>query len=233
MKVLVVLILIVSASISQETLRVYTFDKSDKFAQFEIELINNAVLLYEKKYKTKINVEFVAVEEFKRGFDELESDYAKKNPSLYINKVSYTKERDELYDYSPAYMFNTFSVLSSKGTKKITKYVKGKRFGAVKGTVFVSHLEEAKKTTDIEIVLFESLLVAADGLKTKKIDFLLTDYIDSWSFGLQSNFNVDESLKDRLCILYPNEVYPEFKKKFNSVLVYYTRSQKYFKQINS
>lgn len=229
----VILFSAISLLFTQTTVTVYNYSTKNKVSSFERDFIESCIQLYNKRYKETLKLNFVGVEKFKDGFTHLNTYSSQTSPALYINTVSYTKDRHKVYDYSPPYLLSSFGILSTKGSSKVNSYEKNKRYGAEKGTLEIELLTRIQKDVGFQLVTYNTLQDLVTALKKGEIDYFASDYLVSQVFDLQVNFLVDNTIKDRLCILYPKNSFNDFKTKFNAIVSYYVQSPTYYNKVRS
>jgi ABC-type amino acid transport substrate-binding protein len=226
----IIFLVLVQLILCQTELKVYRYSDSNKVSNFERDFIESCVQLYNKRYKESLSIKFIEVNKFSKGFDMLRA-HNSVTPAIYINTISYTKERDLEFDYSPAYLLSSFAILNKKSNVPSKTFLKDKKYGVEKGTLEVELLNKVDKNIGIEIVLFNSLNEMVKALDENKIDYFASDYLVSQVFDLRVNFLINERIKDKLCILYPQNKFDKFRSNFNNIISYYAQSPDYYNKL--
>ena len=227
------LILCATVFAQTQTITVYTDKISNKVAQFERDIITQVFQLYDKSNKSTTNVDFIEMNAFGEAFDYMDNNVKtdKKDKSFAINKISFTNERAAKYDFSMPYMLNYYSVMAlndRENLHSIAKFDNKYTYGVVVGTIFHDKVKELNTSMGLKFKTYPSVKEMNDALQSLQVDFIITDYVDSWEFGLKSIFFYEETV-DRLCILLPKG--SALKKDLDKYLKYYLKSQNFFKLV--
>lgn len=233
-KIIITMLFVIQLIASQNnTVTVYTDLKVNKVAQFERDIIKRLYELNDKKKKAKTTINFVEMNSFKEAFDYMDKNKNTdlKNNSFAINKISFTNDRAQKYSFSIPYMLNYYSVMTLTSKAKLhnlKKFDSNYTYGAVIGTIFEDKVKELAKSQNIKFKTYSSVKVMNDALQSGQIDFMVTDYVDSWEFGLKSVFFYEQTT-DKLCIILPKD--SKLKKELDTLLKYYLKSQQFLKLV--
>ena len=131
----------VNSILSQDTYNLYVDAKESKVTEFERELIVNLFKLKNRKDGKKDILNFIKMSTFSEAFDHMQKNQNTefKNRTLAINEISFTEERNERFDFSSAYMFNKYTIMTlndRSDLKKIKQFDSNYHYGAVKGSIF-------------------------------------------------------------------------------------------------
>jgi hypothetical protein len=219
--------------LSSQTITIYTDNQVNRVAQFEKEIVTHLFNLRDKKNKSKTDLKFVELKSFSEAFSYMDKNQYSdlKHTSFAINKISYTTERNVKYDFSTPYMLNYYSVMTLQESTKLhglKDFNKNYTYGAVSATIFADKLMDLAGSKGIRHKLYSSVSQANMALQTGEVDIIVTDYVDSWEFGLKSLFFYEKTT-DRLCILLPKG--SKLKSELDQLIKYYIKSQQFYKLV--
>lgn len=225
MRKFLLLIVILTALISQEKIVVYLSSDQSRMADFEKELIFLLTELYTKTTKNVIPISVEPITDFGKHLRDFKEE---KDPTilyLSINIISITKERALIYDISHSYMPNKYVLLGKKTFKNIV----GKKSAYLTGTILEDVAKKVGETEKLIIVPFNTRQERLEAFFKGDVDILITDYVDSWTFDLKIIKGIE---------YYPKDFYGIFlvkgnpyNKKFLEITNYYLTSLAYFKLI--
>jgi hypothetical protein len=227
MKILIMLSFFQLNLISQETIYFHTSGTNSKFSKFEKEFIENSIKLLNKRYnKNKVEIKFVPLPSFSKVFDLVNCSDEKKHIHHFgMNSISVTEERKEKFDFSDTYMHNKHCFLTGKSNK----YNQNSKVGYLVGSVIEPYINELKQKYTYEFIPYKISISRLNDLKNNKIQLIISDYVDIWSYDLNLIEEIDLIEKDQFAMLFPKKCI--LSSKIKETLKYYIGSIPFYKLV--
>ena len=224
--ILSILVLFLKLS-SQEMLFVHTSGANSKFSKFEKEFISYSIELLNKRYQgSDVRVKFIPLPSFSKVFEIVNRNKEKKHiHNIGVNSISVTDERKENFDFSSTYMHNKHCFLTGKSNI----YNENSKVGYLAGSVIETHIDKLKKIYSYDFIPYKVSLERLKDLKTNKIQLLISDYVDIWSYNLKLVKEIDIIEKDQFAVLMPKECF--LSDKLKETFDYYIGSTPYYRLV--
>jgi hypothetical protein len=204
LKSFLILIVFIIYNISAQTVIVFIEKKTneDKFAKFEKDMISSFITFFNLESNSKYKLNFIEMT-LNETFIKMQK-YTSNDNILAINSLSVTDERKLKFDFSTPYMINRPIILKSKKNKnpKDLENIKSV-FGTIKGSIYERILINDLKNKNQKYILTNSMIELIEKLKNGSIDFIYSDYVNIWSFDLESVKEIDTGDIDQIAILFP------------------------------
>lgn len=200
-RVFLVFAFLLQAGFSQNV-EVFLNATNSKYSQFERELIESVISIYKQRTRSNWKVNYYQIENFK-DILSLVKQTRENSLRMGINSISITEDRKDSLSFSVPYFNNKYCLLTDSA-----RGIGGKRVGIL---VSSSHALSIKDfPTYYSYHLFESYSERLAALKSNKIDYIISDFIDQWTYGLK--------LVDALPTLRPDQyglIFPKHEHRFD------------------
>lgn len=215
------LLFLTQISLCQTTLKVYVNNTHSKYANFERELIETIISIHERKTRTHFDVTFNELDQFATILDQVsETDHMAKR--LAINSISITKERLKRFSFSIPYFKNKYCLFSSN-VSKVDSSQSSFSVGVLDGSshsklmhLFPPHLK---------YIHYNSFTKRLSDLDSGKINFIIADYIDLWTYNLKLEMLLPIISSDYYGIVFP--LNDSFFDSFKETAQYFIESPSY------
>ena len=183
--------------ISQNEILIIFNGNNTKMTKFEVLFVQSLIKDYEKRVQKKVKIRFKGIKNFGSMFkliDQGERDY-----TLAINTISITEDRLKKYDFSEAYIQNSYAFL---GKRYVSGKMNNQRISYVRNTIYEQLAFEFKDKVK-SIKAYNKMQDCIKDLSLGKVDLVLTDYTDGWIYNLNFVKSYKTQIKDRFGIIYP------------------------------
>jgi len=170
--------------------------KQSKLVKFELQLIKDLLNYYAEQKHQRIKIKYKGVKENGSSFDLL--DQGNPDQTLVINKLAISKQKLINYDFSAPYIHNYY-LLSSRKDYIFNPNVKKVKVGYLRR--YKQLVKKLDKSFIKETILYKSSKKAISDLKSRRIDLLLTDYVDLINHDLKV-VQALETKVDKLAIMF-------------------------------
>jgi len=201
-------------------------DEPDIVYEFERDMIQQTVDLYNSKYKDSLTIKFTYLDSYKSIFDTLKN---KTNHSICgLSAITITDKRDKQYDFSIPYIPIVEAVIGLKKFEHSEYVWKGAK-GIVRYKKNTMHQETAEKIAQkfgLMLLPFNEHDDLKEAIGKEHIVYI-GDISDTWSAPyLKLVEQIDEGVVSHYGIMYPEG--SKLKKKLDLALTYFVRSPKYY-----
>ena len=181
MKSLLIFILFICFSYSNDTIKVYLGDNITTMGKIEVQIIKNVFKLYNQSRTEKIEYKIVNLRSFEALFNFLENaDTKNKDHLISVNQITITQERLKKYDFSTPYTPSKIAFISRDN--KEFDYEKYNRIGVLKNSIQYDHLDENFDIKKIKKVVYSKVNELNIALKNEELDFIYAENVHAWDF---------------------------------------------------
>jgi hypothetical protein len=214
---------------SQNTITINVRNSSDNFSMFERELVKEVIKL-SKEYK-EFKIKYVYLEKFSDSFTNLE--FSKDDPNYHLScsaiSLSITEDRLKKYDFSSSYMPNKYSLLTKYKDQESYPLNEKMKIGYNKGSIYEEYVKQYVKRYGVTAVALNNIAKDYSTNENAEVDYILADYIDTFTYSLKSIEFADKDKRDELGIMFPKG--SKLAKDLKPVSKYYFSSSSYIKLI--
>ena len=228
MKIFCILLTLYSL-FSQNTITINVRGNNDNFSLFEREIVKE-VLKLSKIYRD-YRIEYVFLKKFNDAFKNLE--LKKSDPNYHLTcsmiSLSITNDRLKKYDFSSSYMPNKYALLTKDNNQKEYPLNNSISIGYNKGSIYEKYANDYVSKYNVKAIGMNDLAKDYVNNDNSDIDYILADYIDTFTYGLKSIEIVDQNKRDELGIMFPKG--SKLAKDLKPVTKYFFSSSSYIKII--
>ena len=214
-------ILFFAVNLSSQTITALQRTKHTKLNKFEREFLADVVDLYNLKYQASLKLKFKFLPDYKSIFDSLK---APSDITMAISRITWTEDREKMYDFSIPYMPITTIVIGKTGIQYDLKN-KHYRVNYKRNTVHKKTAIDFSRKNKFTINEYEENISAISLIDSENI--VISDYTDTW---FEDRFKIiqilKESVESNYCIMYPEN--SSLKIKLDGIIKYYTKSSKFY-----
>lgn len=218
--------LLIVSSFSQRVIDIYHLEDNTAIGQIEKQLIDNIFELHNKISKEKFEIKHHIVADFKDLITTLAAlDKSKANTSMVLGEITITEERRKSYDFSNPYIPSREAIISTEDVTAMN-YGKNVRIGYLKNSIYEGLAARLKERHIFESVGFDDYEAMEKSLLSGKLNYFLEDNIMVWNHEkLHMVAELPWQNGEGIGIAYVKG--SDLKKKFDHVLRYFLKSEKF------
>jgi glutamine transport system substrate-binding protein len=210
-----------------ETITAFVRDTSTD--NFNTKVIKQIIDLYNKRNEEKIELKLKKFPGFIPTFD-LFKRKSGDHSILYINSITITNEREQIYDFSIGYFPIRAALISLKDNPlSIEDIVKsGLRVGIVEKTAFdLTFIKKHTLQRKHKLQVYKNIFLLHDALKIKKVDYYIGDALEAWYFDNKKLIDIlYDAPFQKYGILYPEG--SKLKEKLDPIIKYLIHSSSFY-----
>ena len=175
----------------QKEITVIFSGQQSKLVKFELQLIRELIEFYADENNQHIKIKYKGVKDHNSIYGLL--DQGNPDQTLVINKLAISKQKMISYDFSNPYLYNYY-LLGSRKDFIFNPNANKVKVGHLRSGRYKQMVKTIDKSFVKETVEYTKPNQAIADLKAKRIDLLLTDYVDL----LNNDLKVAQSIESRV-----------------------------------
>jgi ABC-type amino acid transport substrate-binding protein len=220
----IALIFLILYNLFSQSIDVLIRENSDKFVEFEKDMVENVFKLHNERTKSNFKLNFIP-SKFADIMEKL------KNPSninmLGMHAISITEDRKKTYDFSMPYMVNRLVISKSRINRPVLKVTDSLAiFGLLRGSIYEELMKIRSKKFKQKYKLYESSPSIYSDLLAGNIHYYLSDYSRLWVYDLEAAEEIKLMKDDQNALLYVKN--SPLKKKLDETLEKFLRSENFY-----